>query len=110
MVDGKAALSRYCVYTIRHTDDLNNVYENEDGSGEFTENNRWVQGEKLLREAELTGKKVPILFAPAEKDGGLVYRAILISVEFDDSDPETPKTRYRFTDLARSRENHRRVS
>ena len=100
-MEGKPALSRYCVYTIRHTADLDNVYENEGGSGEFAENRKWVQGEELFREAERNGEKMPILFAPAEKDGGLVYRAILTSVEVAGSDPEKGMTRYVFTDLAK---------
>ena len=82
--EGKSALSRCCVYTVRHTDHIDNVYEYKGGSGEFTENKKWVQGEKLFREAERNSEKMPIFFAPAEMDGGLVYRAILTPVEVDD--------------------------
>jgi hypothetical protein len=43
---------------MRHTAVLDDIYENRDGSGVFTENKSWVQGKKLFEEARLSGQHI----------------------------------------------------
>lgn len=55
-------LSDYCIYTIRHSDDLREARKK---GGKYTERKRWVQGKLLLEAAQREGKRLPIVFAPA---------------------------------------------
>ena len=89
-------LSRYCIYAIRHTDRLADVYENEGGSCSFRENSRWVTGERLFSDAQKNGEQMPVVFAAAEKWSGLLYYAMLNAVEIDS---DVSETRYSFTGL-----------
>ena len=95
-MEGERNPSRYFIYTMRHTDQLDKVYVNEDGSGTFVENKKWVEGERLFEESQRSGERMPILFSAAEKEGGLIYHATLTAVEVD---PETSTTRYSFENL-----------
>jgi hypothetical protein len=79
---------------MRHTDQLEDVYENKDGSDTFKENKRWVEGERLFRESQRNNEQMPILFTAAEKEGGLLYYALLDAVEVDDG-----TTTYSFSGL-----------
>lgn len=89
------SLSTYCVYTMRHTDCLVNALQ-EGGVGTVTENKRWVRGEELFRQARRNDERMPVLFAPAERDGGLIYYAFLDTVCVEDADS---KTTYSFSGL-----------
>jgi hypothetical protein len=89
-------ISRYCIYTMRHTDQLKHAHGQGGGAGTFEENKRWVEGERLFREAEKNGEQMPILFTAAEKDSGLLCYAILTDLHLD---PDTHRTRYSFTGL-----------
>lgn len=95
-MEEKRNLSRYCIYTMRHTDQLQDVYENKGGSDTFTENKRWVEGERLFRESQRNNEQMPILFTAAEKEGGLLYYALLEAVEVDD---DASTTTYSFGEL-----------
>lgn len=90
---------RYCVYTIRDTNDLDAI--SEKGSGSFKENKKWVEGSRLFNDAERQEKKMPIVFSAAEKEEGLCYYAMLEKVEVDDSDANAPVTEYSFSGLTR---------
>lgn len=89
-------VSRYCIYTMRHTDQLKYVHSQGGGAGTFEENKRWVEGEKLFNEAKKNGERMPILFAAAEKESGPLCYAMLTDLRLD---PNSHKTRYSFTGL-----------
>lgn len=46
----KRNISRYCVYTIRDSVKLDEVYD-EGGNDSFKENRKWVEGKKLFIES-----------------------------------------------------------
>jgi hypothetical protein len=88
-------LSRYCIYTLCNTERLGEAYKNT-RSGEFQENRQWVTGKQLLLEAQDNDEQMLVLFAAAEIASGVIYYAILETVEID---PETRVTRYAFAGL-----------
>jgi hypothetical protein len=49
-MERKQSRSRYCIYTMRHTDQLKKVSE-KGGSETFEEDKRRVKGERLFRES-----------------------------------------------------------
>jgi hypothetical protein len=63
--DGSHQLTELCIYTIKHSDDLNKTL-GSGGSGTYTEKKQWAKGQRLLIDAKRTGKRLPIIFAPAE--------------------------------------------
>ena len=91
------SFSQFCVYTIVRTQKLDDVY-NRGGSGGFTENKVWAFGSKLVIDAKKKGMRVPIIFGAAEDDSpkGLIYHAVLESVETDSS---ASTTEYKFSGL-----------
>ena len=92
------AVFNYCVYTMRHTDQLQGVLDNLNGSATFEEHKRWVEGERLFRESQRQNERMPVLFAPAEKEGGVLFYAWLDAVDVND---DTSTTTYRFSNLTR---------
>ncbi len=58
-------LTDTCIYTIKHTDDLETAAKTP-GLVTFTEDKRWVTAQKMLIKALRLGERVPIIFAPAE--------------------------------------------
>jgi len=87
-------LTRFCVYTIRHSKDLKAIAQ-AGGSGGFKENKAWVSADRLLREARLKGERLPILFAPAEGTRYLFAWALLEKINIT----ADGKTKYTFTAL-----------
>lgn len=85
----------FCIYTIRHKQQLRDAYEN-DRSGEFTENTKWQTGKELYKEAMNKGMPMPILFAASDVDGGLLYSATVRSIEIDETKSTTT---FSFTEL-----------
>jgi hypothetical protein len=70
-------LSAYCVYTIRHTAELEQAYL-RGGRGQAREQSTWVSGRNMLDEARLSGKRLPVVFGCAEGQViTLVYCALL---------------------------------
>lgn len=94
-MEGTLNLSSYCVYTMRHTEWLERAYRTG-RSGTVVENKRWVQGEKLFRQARRNNERMPIVFTAAEKDGGLIYYAFLDAVDVEDDGSQTT---YSFSNL-----------
>jgi len=86
---------RHCVYTIRHTDKLREVYSTG-GAGNFETDQSWAQGKRILDEARRDGLLVPVLFAPAESTRRLFAWALIEEITLSD---EKPRTRYRFSGL-----------
>jgi|SRR5215207_2982942 len=95
MNDGET-ISRFCVYTILHSDTLKAALGNG-GRGAATEKHVWITGKELFDEARRNGVRMPIIFAAAE-DGpkGLLYYAMLEGVETDSLNQTTA---YKFTEL-----------
>jgi hypothetical protein len=86
-----------CVYTIRHFSALRNV--ERIGHGSFTESKTWRGGKAILAKAQATGTWMPIFFAAADRDGGLLYVACLDRVEFKRTN--VPYTEYHFSQVRR---------
>lgn len=85
----------FCVYTIRHHQDLDEAYRSG-GNGQFTENTTWNTGHRLFLEAKKNGQRMPVTFASADITERLIYYAMLEDVEINESDSTTT---YEFADL-----------
>jgi hypothetical protein len=88
-------LSQFCIYTILHTETLNKFFH-DGGDGEAKENTTWKEGQRLFLEAQKKGLQMPIVFAAADVEGGLLYSAILKGVQVDEDESSTT---YKFTDM-----------
>jgi hypothetical protein len=76
--------SRYaeqCIYTIRHTDIIDQFSRSEGPHYIDTKRKRWTTAKRMIAEARKQGKIVPLLFAPAENTANVVAWAELRSVE-----------------------------
>jgi hypothetical protein len=72
-------LTDLCIDTIKHSDDLRAALT-AGGRGTYTERKKWVRGKQLLDEAKRAGKRLPIIFAPAEGTSDLFAWALLDEV------------------------------
>ena len=81
-------LSPFCIYTIRHHQDLDEAYR-RGGNGQFTENTTWNTGNRLSMEAKKSGQRMPVIFASADITDRLIYYAMLEDVEINESDLTT---------------------
>ena len=86
-------LSDYCIYTIKHSDDLHKT-ENTGRAGTYVERRRWASANRLLEKAQQEGRLLPIVFAPAEKTNPLFGWALLDKIIV-----EGGETRYSFSEL-----------
>lgn len=93
-------MSRFCVYTIRQSADLDAAYE-RGGRGRFSENTRWKTGQQLFQAAERHREAMAVIFAAAEWIDRLLYHALLEDIAFDEADSGVVTTMYRFTGLTR---------
>lgn len=102
-------LADLCIYTIRHSDDLRDSIK-RGGSDTFTEGKNWARAKQLLDEARKQGKRLPIVFAPAEDTRHLFAWALLEEVlpskttSFTFSQLRPFKKRPRKTSLRRARD------
>ncbi|HQU46120.1 MAG TPA: hypothetical protein PK867_25125, partial [Pirellulales bacterium] len=85
-------LTDQCVYTIRHSSDLKASCA-DGGSGQYDERKNWQTAKRLLDAAQRSGKRLPIIFAPAERTSRLFGWALI-----DDITPGTITT-YSFSGL-----------
>jgi hypothetical protein len=85
-------LTDLCIYTIKHSDDLRATLANG-GRGTYTENKKWVKAKQLLEKAKRAGKRLPVIFAPAEGTRHLFAWAVLDEVVPDET------SRYTFSGL-----------
>jgi hypothetical protein len=88
-------LSQFCIYTIRHHQDLDEAYRSE-SNRQFTENTTWNTGNRLFLEAKKNGQRMPVIFASADMTDKLIYYAMLKDVEINE---ENSTTIYEFTGL-----------
>lgn len=58
-------LTDLCVYTIRHSGELRAVLA-QGGRSTYTERKKWVRDAQLLEETKRAGKRLLVVFAPAE--------------------------------------------
>jgi hypothetical protein len=94
-------LAECCIYTMRHTSDLQRV-ASEDGAGAFFENKAWVTGSRLFGQAHAVGERLPIVFSAAEDWSGLIFWGVLTGVSVDSGDTDLgrkPRTDYSFEQL-----------
>jgi hypothetical protein len=92
------AISDHCIYTIRHTRDLEAAIQSG-GRGTFTENTKWSRGYQLFQAAQHAGTMVPIIFSAAERESGLIFYGFLEAISMDETNPEQTITTYAFTGL-----------
>jgi hypothetical protein len=85
-------LTDLCIYTIKHSDDLRATLANG-GRDTYTEGRKWVRAKQLLDEAKRTGKRLPVVFAPAEGTSDLFAWALLDEIVPDET------SRYTFSEL-----------
>jgi hypothetical protein len=69
-------LTDLCVYTIKHSDDLRATLA-KGRRDTYTERKKWVRARELLDEAKRAGKRLPVIFAPAEGTFHLFAWALL---------------------------------
>lgn len=91
------SISRYCIYTMLHKQKLEEIFRSS-GVGEAKEKKAWKEGQRLFREAQENGEKMPVLFNAADTGGGLIYYAFLKAVEVDEDDFSTT---YKFAQLTK---------
>ena len=72
-------LTELCIYSIKHSDDLRAAIA-KGGRGTYTEQKTWTRAKKLLVEAKRAGKRLPVVFAPAEETSHLFVWALLDEV------------------------------
>ncbi len=94
--------SPFCIYTIRHQRDLDEVHRSG-GNGQFTENTTWTTGNRLFQEAKKKGQRMPVIFASADTTDRLIYSAMLKDVKLNELDSTTT---YEFADLQRITSQH----
>jgi hypothetical protein len=94
------SLSPFCVYTIRHSRELNKIMA-AGGSAQHTEKKRWTGAQGLLDAARKTGRHLPVIFAGAETIEGLIYWAIVSDIQIDDRGPFEASTTMTFTGMKR---------
>jgi hypothetical protein len=87
-------LADFCIYTIKHSSDLDKAYESGSGRGTFNEKTRWVSASHLLADAIRTGTRLPVVFCWAEETRDLRYWGLLEKVEVG-----SDGTAYTFSDL-----------
>lgn len=85
-------LTENCIYTIRHSRDLEECYVNG-ATGQFEERREWKTGRRLLEDARRSGKRLPIIFAPAESTSSLIAWAMIDDIVLGAT------TRYSFSEL-----------
>ena len=81
-------LSEFCVYTMRHRQELDYVYA-AGGRGRYVENKPWVEGRRVLTAAQATGRRVPLLLSAADVLSGIIYLAVLDGIEIHEDKTTT---------------------
>lgn len=93
-------ISEYCVYTILHTQKLDDIFQ-AGGASKEEEKKAWKEGQRLFLEARKNGEQMPVLFGAADTGSGLIYCAFLTDVEVD----EEYSTKYEFAQLTKLENN-----
>jgi hypothetical protein len=85
-------LTDLCIYAIKHSDDLRESHE-KGGRDKYRERKTWARGKELLNGARKSGKRLPIIFAPAEATLELFAWALVDEIVAGES------TTYTFSEL-----------
>jgi putative restriction endonuclease len=92
----RTELLESCIFTIRRTSALERISDGE-RRGELIEDKRWVKGKELLAQARQSGKCLPLIFAAADRGGGLIYWAVIDDITLHTG--KRPRTSVRFSAL-----------
>ena len=99
-------LSPFCVYTIRHSDDLGDDCA-RGGSGSFIERKRWVGALPLLAAAQKAGQRFPVVFAAAESTDAITGVGFIDGLDVSPPDERgNGTTTVSFSRLRPLREKH----
>ena len=94
----KKPVAQFCVYTIVHTDTLNDLHRNG-GKGKITQNRNWAAANNLLLEAQHNNMRMLIVFAAAEGTRDLIYTANLEDIKINKKDSFNAVTTFHFSEL-----------
>ena len=94
----KKPVSPVCIYTIVHSDRLDDLYR-KGGKGTITENRNWATANRLLQEAQRNNIRMLVLFAAAEYTRDLIYYANLEAIRIDKKDSSSAVTAFRVSEL-----------
>ncbi len=84
-------LSRFCVYTMLHSDKLD-AQANTSSADVLAENKAWTTGRLLWDQARRSGELMPLVFSGAEKDTGLIYWATVDDITINEESRTTACT------------------
>lgn len=76
----KQILSPYCIYTIRHKQELDKVFAGKRADS-FTENKIWREGYNIFQNAQKQNMVVPLFLGAADQESGIIYVALIDSIE-----------------------------
>jgi hypothetical protein len=81
-------LTDLCIYTTKHSDHLRSTLANG-GRDTYSEHKKWVRAKRLLDDAKRAGKRLPVIFAPAEATRRLFAWALLDEIVPDQENTYT---------------------
>jgi hypothetical protein len=94
----KKALFHFCIYTIRQSGVLADILK-QGGSGSFKENKKWSTGRALFEQAMKADMLLPVVFAAGESVSGLIFWAVIDSLEIESLGRVRHTTTFRFVGL-----------
>lgn len=94
----KKPISPVCVYTIIHTNKLDDLHQKE-RKGKISESTNWATANRLFLEAQRNKMRMLVIFAAAEHTSNLIYCADLEDVKIDKKDSSHTVTTFRISDL-----------
>ena len=94
----KKSILPICIYTIVHTDRLDDLYQ-KGGKGEISENKNWATAKKLLKGAQGDDVRMLVIFASAEHTNELIYYADLEDVAIEKKDSNRAVTTFQISKL-----------
>jgi hypothetical protein len=94
----KKSVSPVCVYTIVHTNKLDDLHQKE-GEGEISEKRNWATANRLFQEAQRNNMRMLVIFAAAEHTSDLIYYADLEDVKIDKKDSSHAVTTFQISNL-----------
>ncbi len=89
----------FCIYTIAHTDKLNDIFERKNGKGRLIERKKWATAQRLLSDSKRNHKQMYVVFASAEQTEDLIYWAKLEDIKIEADGNNDLATTYRFSGL-----------
>ena len=84
-------LSRFCVYTMRHSAELD-AQTKISGPHVLRERKAWTTGHQLWDQARRAGEMMPVVFSGAEDDTGLIYWPTIEDIRIDEATRATTCT------------------